>query len=448
MEATEAVPAVTRALRQGISWGLVRHVSVEVLRTSLFVFVVLELSYSLLVAIAVARNYDLDLPLALPVMWFTALSMLNDSIPLALLLATSLVYGRFIADREIMAYKSFGVSYAQLLAPVVLLALLFTAGGYFINAYLVPHMKHQRRDIGALLVGQFRALGEGRNRDFRFGNSNLWIMRHDGRRLQGIFVAPRIGKGADEIFGIEKLGGLDLTSYPYCIYAERGRVLFPGEIELEATPTIPEDPLPDAVRELGIELSLPTRTQEPSESQIYIELEDISLFWTNELHPGGTASFFQRAYIGRYYFPFDPAGSSRRDPGRKELTNPRLREAIEDVTAVLEHGGLSTKSAELHRSHLAKLRTEYHDRWAHMCAYFLFPVLAGLAALLLNSPNRLLPFFVCAAIVPTIYFSSSMVGQMLGHAGMPAVIVMQIGNFTLAVIGFVGFFLLERKLLR
>jgi lipopolysaccharide export LptBFGC system permease protein LptF len=448
MQATEAVPAVKRTRRQGISWGLTRYFSVEILKTTAFVLLIIELSYSLLVAIAVARNYDLDLPLALPVMWFTALSMLNDSIPLALLFATSLVYGRFVADREVMAYKSFGMSYAQILAPVVLLALCFTAGGYFINAYLVPHMKAQRRDIGGLLVSQFRALGEGHDRDFRFGNANLWIMHHDGRQLEGIFVAPRIETGADEILGTETLAGLDLISYPYCIYAERGRVLFPGEIHFEDAQEVSEEPLPEVFRELGIEIAPPREIEEPSESQIYIELEGISLFWTDQLHPGGTDSFFQRAYIGRFYFPFDPASSKRRDPGRKELTSPRLRAVMAETVALIESGELTSDGEERYRAYLAKMQTEYHDRWARMLAYFLFPVLAGLIALFLNSPNRLMPFFVSAAIVPTIYFFLAMIGQILGHDGMPAAIVMQMGNFSLVTLGVIGFFLLERKLLR
>ena len=184
---------------RGVSRGLTLHLSGEILRTSVFVLLILELSYSLLIAVAVARNYDLDLPLAVPVMWYTALSMLNDSIPLSLLFSTSLVYGRLIADREVMAHKSFGMSYGQIRSPAIVLAVVFSAGGYFINAYLVPEMKQQRRDIGGLLVDQFRSLGKGYNRDFRFGNTNLWIKRHDGRRLEGIFLAPRADKDTDEV---------------------------------------------------------------------------------------------------------------------------------------------------------------------------------------------------------------------------------------------------------
>ena len=78
----------------------------------------------------------------------------------------------------------------------------------------------------------------------------------------------------------------------------------------------------------------------------------------------------------------------------------------------------------------------------------LFPVLAGLIALFLNSSNRLLPFFVCAGIVPTIYYSSTTAGQMLGHAGGPAWLVLQLGNVFLIVCAGIVYWLLERRILR
>ena len=94
--------------RSGTSWGFTRHVAFEILKTFSFSLLVLELSYSLFISIMVAERYNLDLPLALPVMWYTAAGLLSDSLPLALMFASSLVYGRLVADREIMAARSFG----------------------------------------------------------------------------------------------------------------------------------------------------------------------------------------------------------------------------------------------------------------------------------------------------------------------------------------------------
>ena len=50
--------------RAGTSWGLTRHIVLEILKTLLFSLLVLELSYSLLVSILAAGKYAIDLPLA------------------------------------------------------------------------------------------------------------------------------------------------------------------------------------------------------------------------------------------------------------------------------------------------------------------------------------------------------------------------------------------------
>ena len=92
----------------------------------------------------VAERYNLHLPLALPVMWYTAAGLLSDSLPLALMFASSLVYGRLVADREIMAARSFGMSNRKILLPVLILAVAFTASGYFINGDLVALMKDRK----------------------------------------------------------------------------------------------------------------------------------------------------------------------------------------------------------------------------------------------------------------------------------------------------------------
>ena len=113
--------------RSGTSWGFTRHVAFEILKTFSFSLLVLELSYSLFISIMVAERYNLDLPLALPVMWFTAAGLLSDSLPLALMFASSLVYGRLVADREIMAARSFGMSNRKILLPVLILGVAFTA---------------------------------------------------------------------------------------------------------------------------------------------------------------------------------------------------------------------------------------------------------------------------------------------------------------------------------
>ena len=385
--------------RAGTSWGLTRHIVLEILKTFLFSLLVLELSYSLLVSILAAGKYDIDLPLALPVMWYAATAMLSDSIPLALMFSTSLVYGRLVADREIMAARSFGIS-------------------NFITGHLGPLMKHKRNDVGSLLIDQFRALGKGQNRDFRFGNLNLWIMEHEGRSLRGVFVGPRADADTDEILSQEKIDKLALVSYPYCLYAGEGTILFPDELRF---------------RRASAESPLAARAPaQPADGalagHIIIELRDVSIFYSSELHPGGSNSFFQRMHLDELNISFDPASKARRARRGKELGNGALgREirAARDGPAGRPPAGAGAKALE-------RLQFEYHGRIARMLSCGLFALLGVAIALYLNSGNRLLPFFVSCGVLPAVFYGGTVVFQVAVHNGalplgvghVPAVILL------------------------
>ena len=402
--------------RSGTSWGFTRHVAFEILKTFSFSLLVLELSYSLFISIMVAERYNLDLPLALPVMWYTAAGLLSDSLPLALMFASSLVYGRLVADREIMAARSFGMSNRKILLPVLILGVAFTASGYFINGYLVPLMKHKRNNVSSLLIDQFRALGKGQNRDFRFGNLNLWIMEHEGRKLKGVFVGPRADSDSDEILSQEKLDELDLVSYPYCIYAGEGTILFPDELRFR-----------NASAEASRPLEAPAGPQPQSlAGHIIIELRNVSIFYSSELHPGGSSSFFQRMHLDQWTITFDPASKARRAKKGKELNNWELGSLLAEARSGSsgEGGGRSPRE-------VGRLELEYHGRFARMLSCGVFALMGGLIALYLNSGNRLLPFFVSCAIVPTVFYSGTAIGQLAGDKGFYPWLFIQAGNVIL-----------------
>ena len=401
--------------RSGTSWGFTRHVAFEILKTFSFSLLVLELSYSLFISIMVAERYNLDLPLALPVMWYTAAGLLSDSLPLALMFASSLVYGRLVADREIMAARSFGMSNRKILLPVLILGLVFTGSGYFINGYVVPLMKHKRNNVSSLLIDQFRSLGRGQNRDFRFGDLNLWIMEHEGRQLRGVFVSPRADSDSDQLLSQEKLDELDLVSYPYCIYAGEGTILFPDELRFRSASAESSRPLEASV-------------DPPAESlagHIIIELRNVSIFYSSELHPGGSSSFFQRMHLDQWTITFDPASKARRAKKGKELNNWQLSALLAKARSDSDEGGPP--------GGLGRLELEYHGRFARMFSCGVFALMGGLIALYLNSGNRLLPFFVSCGLVPTVFYSGTAIGQLAGDEGFYPSVFIQAGNVILCL---------------
>lgn len=445
MQATRAISApnvgeqrsAARIHQRRISWGVQRYLAVEVLKVFVFVFIILELVYALFFAVIVARRYDLDLLLVLPVFWRTALSMLNDSVPLALLFATGLVYGRFVADREVTALKSLGLSYRQLLLPVCLLGMVCVVLGFFINGYLVPEMNFAKRNIQGLLLAQLRYLGEGWNRSFDYGDKNLWIMHHNGRQLRGIFLSAQ----KDDAGGFlpeEIARRARSVAYPFYLFAEEGRILFPEEIEREE-----------------VEPGTERNGKDPGETSssgggVIFELYNVSVFFADALLSADNKDrtyFMQRPHMDQIRVPYDP-DRRRTGPRRaKHLTLPGLFSRVAETGQALEKSA-SEKERQEYRTARNKLLTELHGRGAWTLSLLAYPLFAALVALFLNSPNRLVAFFTCSLIGPMVFYGLFSAGQVIGRAGVVPWLSMQASILVLFAMSGGLYFLLEKRVLR
>jgi lipopolysaccharide export system permease protein len=71
--------------------------------------------------------------------------MLALSIPMAVLVATLMAFGRMSADNEITAFRATGVSLYRIVIPVVLVSLILAAGLVFFNNLILPEANHQAR---------------------------------------------------------------------------------------------------------------------------------------------------------------------------------------------------------------------------------------------------------------------------------------------------------------
>jgi lipopolysaccharide export system permease protein len=93
----------------------------------------------------VNRQVGLDI-----VGWFMLLVLpyvLSFSLPMAMLAATLLVFGRLSADNEITAIRASGVGLGRVAAPVILVALVMAALCFYINASLAPWCRFQFRTL-------------------------------------------------------------------------------------------------------------------------------------------------------------------------------------------------------------------------------------------------------------------------------------------------------------
>lgn len=73
--------------------------------------------------------------------------MLALSVPMAVLVATILAFGRMSVDREIIAIKSSGVNIYAMVRPLIFVALLMSCAMIYFNHWFLPNTNHQLKNL-------------------------------------------------------------------------------------------------------------------------------------------------------------------------------------------------------------------------------------------------------------------------------------------------------------
>jgi lipopolysaccharide export system permease protein len=73
--------------------------------------------------------------------------MLALSIPMAVLVATILAFGRMTVDRETIAMKSSGINVYSMVRPLVAVAILLTGLMVYFNHWFLPQTNHKLKNL-------------------------------------------------------------------------------------------------------------------------------------------------------------------------------------------------------------------------------------------------------------------------------------------------------------
>lgn len=191
------------------------------------------------------RDADLavqQILLALP--WLIPF-LLPYLIPMALTTSVALVYGRLVADNEVLAFGSLGIPARALCGPVILFAALLSLGSAWTSAQLVPYCHRMKHEATRAVFEQLLSLGQGEHltRAFPDQGLSLYVRRYVPGSLEGIVLHYTYSPGKGE------------KQVPLQVVAERGQiaagskgqqlVLVLNDVTVTAIPSADEDD-PDA----------------------------------------------------------------------------------------------------------------------------------------------------------------------------------------------------------
>lgn len=90
---------------------------------------------------------DLSIWVVLELIWLNLAWMLALSVPMAVLVATLMAFGRLTSDFEITAIKSSGINLLYMLIPLLVAASILTAGMIWFNDAILPDLNKRARTL-------------------------------------------------------------------------------------------------------------------------------------------------------------------------------------------------------------------------------------------------------------------------------------------------------------
>jgi len=133
------------------------------------------------------------------------------SLPMGMLTATLLVFGRFSADQELTAVRAGGISLAALVAPVLLLSLLMCALSAYVNLVVAPQCRVAYNDLRFKVGAELSKaqLPEGRYiKDFP--GYVLYVEKNNKGLLEDVKVLMLANKTNSAVYVIAPRGELQV----------------------------------------------------------------------------------------------------------------------------------------------------------------------------------------------------------------------------------------------
>jgi lipopolysaccharide export system permease protein len=314
--------------------------------------------------------------------------VLAFALPMGMLTAALLVFGRFSADQELTAVRSSGVSLVALVSPILLLSLLLCGVCAFVNMEVAPRCRVAyiglRYEMGARLASA--GLPEGRF-VADFPGYIFYVDRNDRGSLRGV--------------RIYELGAAESTTY-----APRGYLVTTN-----------------------------------GQTSLHLEggVKGLSLYG-GTLHPWST----ETAEMGP--FDFKTGGKWDQKPGLSDMTFEQLQAQLKELDGMFSRPGRTDADPEELRHQLLEMQQMQRDmtmpvlvqmnrQVAFSFACFGFTLVGIPLGIRAHRRETNVGFFMALLLV-LIYYSFMILGQSLEtHTELAPHLIMWLPNFIFQAVG-------------
>lgn len=150
----------------------------------------------------------LDAYTILQVFGYSMPFMLALSIPMAVLVATILAFGRMTVDRETIAMKASGINVYSMIGSLMIFAVLLTGGMMYFNHYTLPETNHKLKNL-MLKIAYYKPMTIIKPGEFtNIAEYTIYVKDNLGTELLGVVIFDRTE-----------------TRFPKTIYAQKGSII-------------------------------------------------------------------------------------------------------------------------------------------------------------------------------------------------------------------------------
>lgn len=358
---------------------------------------------------AVSSGYSLGI--VIPWLGDSLLYSMYFTTPMSVMAGCSLSYGKFVADREFTAAVASGISPSRLFLPMTILIIPILALMMVTQSTLLPELQHRKQDISRFFVKQLENIGDGRKGQI-----------------------PLDGQGG-VIYWEEIRNGTDLR----VVFIEK-------QLNVKGGAAVPDNSPSDEIPPTKINAKRAKLSVDDEAGLIRLTLRDVSVVFPVNSSPTGQRDFLDWDHESIEFDQFNiDFPISSRDRRLNDLPTSELSDRINEIKREIRDLGDSiaalndpdekkekeTRQAQLIRS-VRRGETEIWRRRAMALAVLTFALIGSPLALLLRTPQKLVPFFFSLLAVLGVFYPLTYGGVQLSRATeAPAWITVLSGNYVL-----------------